>query len=485
LILALIIVVTTSLMEAVRSEAGPFVIETIDSAPYAMSGRLALTPAGGLVFTSRALGGTPAYYVSGSGTPYSGRVFERTGSGWHASASMPPVDISFPHAMSVDADGWRHFLSWQYPASDSSGPLLQDEGPGGWTATVLDTSATLGLAVVSPVPGDLWAAYLRVHRFNCCFDAPYELVVAHRTAQGWSRDSLQIPMAPVWTPWPFAVDAQGRPHVLYVGIDYHGLYHAVRAAGGWQVSLVDSGYAPLVQSGIGYEPMPQLLVGADGTAHALYRVGAALRYAHQSGDAWVCETLPFEVVRDVAQDMALDHAGKPRFAFVGTDPPDSYAVLKYAYCAAAGWVSDVVVEDFCFYDGAYLSLVLDAFDRPAIGFPGPCTNEVSVATLDATAGVTPGALDVTAGVRLSLASGNPARLGGVIRWRLALPEAADVTLEAFDLAGRRLASSPARPAPRGESTFDWTPQSLPSGSCFVRARTVTGQSQAAQLFLMR
>lgn len=472
-LVAFAFVTATGLADALRSEAGSFTTEVVDSASFATAATLVATPSGGLVLTTGALGGTPAYYVSGGGTPFSGRVFERAGAAWQPSPAPPPVNVSLPHALAVDGEGWRHLVSWQFPVSDSSRPLLQDEGPGGWTVTVLDTSIANGLGITIDGQGRPWVAWLRGHRINCCFAPPYELLIAHRTPQGWSRDSLELPFESYFTPYPFAVDAAGRVHVLFAGAGSQGLHHAVRTAGGWETTLVDG--ATLSAQ------VPKLLAGPDGAVHALYRVGAELRYARYSAETWQVETLPFEPYPSSQSDLAIDRAGHPRIAFIG-EYDYIGPCLVYARRSGSGWV--LVPASYSVSSAPYrgLSLALDEFDRAAIAFQGPGYNEVSVATQAGTADVAP-RVAPGAAVGLAIASGNPARRAGAILWRLSLPEATLVTLEAFDLAGRRLASSPAWPAPRGESTIRWAPAALPSGSFFVRASAAGNRSRAVQVFV--
>jgi len=452
-----------------------FTIETVDSASFATAAKLVATPSGGLVLSTGALGGTPAYYVSGGGTPFSGRVFEHVGAAWQPSLTPPPVDISLPHALAMDGDGWRHFVSWQYPVSDSSRPLLQDEGPDGWTATVLDTNIVNSLGITVDGQGQVCVAWLRGHRFNCCFAPPYELVIAHRTPQGWSRDSLELPFVPYFTPYPIAIDPEGRAHVLFVGADYQGLYHAVRTVGGWETTLVDGGMIS--------PRLPKLLPGPDGTVHALYRVSAELRYARWSVGGWQVESLPFGLYEFSPYDLAIDKAGHPRIAFMGVfDGSGPY--LVYATRPGTGWAPVLVSYWISTFIGG-LSLALDEFDRAAIAFQGPGHREVSVARQAGTADVGPDAGRDAGQLRLALVSGNPARLEGALRWRVDLPSAGSVTLEAFDLAGRRISASPSRFAPRGVSELEWTPASLPAGVCFVRATVAGEQSRSVRVFVTR
>lgn len=466
-----------------------FTITRIDSAAAGamLPARLVASPSGELVATDGVSGQVPACWVEGA--PFTARMFAPSGAGWVRRASEPPIDITFEHALVLDRADRVHVLSWQNPASDSSHPLLQEETSTGWTAEVLDTSAMTAVGLALDSHDELWATYLRVHRFNCCWGPPFELIVAHRTASGWARDSLPLPFTPsTYSPYPFAVDGEGHPHVLFVGADFHGLFHAVRTESGWQTTLVD-GATVLAdpESSGNNETAPQLQVASDGTPHALYRVGAFLWHAHMVAGAWVRDSLAIPArVGSSAHSLALDHAGRPRVAYLAAPLfcDDRDRSILYAYDLSGEWNYICVVGDpdwqYFVYD---MTLTLDRNDMPSIYFAGPEHGQLSIATFAQTTAVGPGL--APARVVLALASRNPSNPGDAVLWSVSLPKAATVTLEAFDLAGRRVAGCGPRSAPAGESIIPWAPATDSPGGYFVRASALGEHSRAVHLLVRR
>jgi hypothetical protein len=84
---------------------------------------------------------------------------------------------------------------------------------------------------------------------------------------------------------------------------------------------------------------------------------------------------------------------------------------------------------------------------------------------------------------LALASGNPSRSGETALWRVSLPAEATVTLEAFDLAGRRVANSEPRTLPAGDSVIPWNAAPIGPGGYFVRASALGGHSRVVHMFV--
>lgn len=471
LVAAFLVVVTFGMISTTaRAASPPFTVEYLDETTTTLvPGRLARLPSGALLATGGVLPGVPAYFVAG--TPRAAFLRERTSGGWAPRASQPPIELGDPHALAVDGTGWLRTLSWQDPCTDFSRPVLQEEGPSGWTTTVLDTGITSGLALELDSQGRPWVAYQRGQRINCCMGTPFDLIVAHRGPQGWERDSLVVPTAQAYTPYPFAVDASGRPHVLFLRADA-GLSHAVRTASGWQVSIVDT----TVTSGT-----PQLEIAPDGTPHVLWAVGTTLWHAKPVAGSWVRAPLP-DPLSGVSPgetpryDLAIASDGSPRVAYV-TGP---YHTLVLAQDTGSGWIASAVGNPYPF--NMYVSpshevaLLLDEADRPTISFRAEGSSWVGIATTPATAGVMP--ISSSARLALALASSNPFRGDDAVTWSVSLPEAGTVILEVFDVSGRRVATSAPFDCAPGASLLEWDPAPGRAGTFFVRAR-VNGASSPA------
>ncbi len=84
---------------------------------------------------------------------------------------------------------------------------------------------------------------------------------------------------------------------------------------------------------------------------------------------------------------------------------------------------------------------------------------------------------------LALASSNPSRSGETALWRVSLPAGGAVTLEAFDLAGRRVANSEPRSLPAGDSLIPWNPGPFGPGGYFVRASARGEHSRVVHMFV--
>ncbi|MEQ1834088.1 MAG: hypothetical protein ABL977_13615 [Candidatus Eisenbacteria bacterium] len=467
-----------SLARPTHAQSLPYTVETVDSVSGAITtGSMVVLPSGARVVST--------VVAPDFNSPWSVRLFVNSGSGWARMADEPGIALSQPHAMAADHAGRLHVVSWQYADSDSSRPVLQDQTPAGWTATVLDTGMALSVGLAVDANDDLWVCYLRASRINCCWAPPYELVVAHRTAGGWQRDSLVVPgPGGSYTPYPIAIDTNGHPHVLFTGADYTGLYHAVRDEAGWHTTLVDPAMIAVPQYDDFWSPYLELALAADGTPHAAYRVGAELRHAELTGSGWAVEHVSTLLTGLIADALAIGTDGEPRVAYLA--PGDLFSYLRHIVLATrdqGAWVTQDVAQ----FSGPMFPLVyelgmtLDSQDRATVMFSGP--NNVAVARPLATASV--GLTRPTPHLRLALASANPMRGGETMRWSVTLPEPARVTLEAFDVAGRKLASSPPRELGAGTSSIDWSLPSAPAGGWFVRARSNGERSAALHVIVRR
>jgi hypothetical protein len=78
----------------------------------------------------------------------------------------------------------------------------------------------------------------------------------------------------------------------------------------------------------------------------------------------------------------------------------------------------------------------------------------------------------------------PARAGAAWSVALALPTADEVTLELFDVRGRRVAARPAEALGTGVTTLRWAPEAPAAGVYFLRARTRLGEQATARVAVM-
>jgi hypothetical protein len=252
--------------------------------------------------------------------------------------------------------------------------------------------------------------------------------------------------------------ASGRPRLAYASAGSIGgvvRYAARTAGGGWDVMTASAFQtkttAPSLALGPGGDPYithteftpiaPQTLREGPPTENVCIFVETGSVDIHHRADAE--GTGPFSGVAYMGGDQG-DTGNGPRA--LDTSSPDGPAVA---------WNSP----------GAY-------------GFPGDnCPIfKVSFAYATPLAGVEPGP-----GARVALAPPwpNPIRLGAPVRVSFALAEAADVTLELHDVAGRLLAARALGRLPAGPGSFDWAPALARPGLYWLSARA-DGRSLAAR-----
>jgi hypothetical protein len=237
----------------------------------------------------------------------------------------------------------------------------------------------------------------------------------------------------------------------------------VRDGSGWQATVVDTAVV---------HGTPRLAVAWDGTPHVLWAVGSTLRHARLEGTSWVPSSLPVPLA-GTAYDLALAQNGSPRASYVGGSQK-----LVFAQDLGAGWTT-AEIGNFTYAWGSNdVTLILDSSDRPTICFREGGSNWVGIASTPGATGVSPGSGGST--FMLALVSSNPSRGDGPVAWSVQLPEAGNVTLEAFDVFGRRLATSAPQACSQGESLLEWDPAPLRTGTYFVRARVNDARSSAVR-----
>ena len=140
-----------------------------------------------------------------------------------------------------------------------------------------------------------------------------------------------------------AVDAQGTPHVVYFNDSGNELHYAVKTAGSWAITTVDSGDAGLY---------PDIVIGADGTPHLSYieearNGGLTLKYAVLQDGAWQVTTL--DTTNDLVIDKNLGSKGARNLTSIVLDadgnPIISYSderVMKVAYSDGAEWRTETI-----------------------------------------------------------------------------------------------------------------------------------------------
>ncbi|MGE0464162.1 MAG: hypothetical protein AB7Q16_22570 [Vicinamibacterales bacterium] len=157
-----------------------------------------------------------------------------------------------------------------------------------------------------------------------------------------------------------ALDAAGRPHVVYYDHLAFDMKYAVRGPLGWLVR-------PVHNASFHCGPRPALALDTAGGAHITHTCGQYLFYTREGGPVgWETELVAADVV--VAGGLALDAEGRAHTTYVLSD--DSGGWLMHAVRGPSGWVSDPVYPcppgDF---DGCTRAAVaVDPSGTPVIAF---------------------------------------------------------------------------------------------------------------------
>lgn len=150
-----------------------------------------------------------------------------------------------------------------------------------------------------------------------------------------------------------ALDAQGRPHVVYYSAT-GSLRHAVRTNGTWVVQPVAS-----VKKSV----MPALTVDPAGTVHILFSDPGPLRYARGSNGTWTIEPVAGGVAANMSH-LAVDGTGAVHVIYGTNNYPHE---LRYTCRDTGGWSAPVTAD--AIDTGRYRvhpTLVIDGDGRPRI-----------------------------------------------------------------------------------------------------------------------
>ena len=373
----------------------------------------------------------------------------------------------------------------------SAGSVVFAERVAGvWQSEPLDAGAVRVVALaVSPVSGEPVAVWANR---PLGVGTPADIKLARRSGGVWTTQLLDTTtVAGSRLSVAVAVDAANRPVVAWTrprGDDVTGVVLTCATASGpggpFTAAPVDS----LLNGSISLALDP-----ANGRPRIAYAaalpstIGGSVRYAARTGDgSWELMTVsPFNTVSS-APSLALDPNGDPYIAHTIYTPVAPQAVREGLPDPAACLYTstgEIVLEHRAGGEGAgaFASVATLGIDQdnsangpravdavapadPAVAWGSPlpygdASNPcgpfaVSYRLGSPVAGVGPGP-----GVRVGIGavSPNPARRGETVHASFALAEAADVTLELHDVAGRLLAARGFGRLPAGPGALDWAP----------------------------
>ena len=174
--------------------------------------------------------------------------------------------------------------------------------------------------------------------------------------------------------------------------------------------------------------------------------------------------------------LALDPAGDPFIAFNDQNGLD----LRCASRKHGAWtVSDV---DTAGNTGYWPAVAFDPAGHPRVAYQADAALGVRLATGNVIVGVEGARPTAAFAIR---ALGGIARPGEALLLEVTSPVAVTISLRIVDVAGRALATLPARTVPAGVSRITWNAGPLAPGVCFVRARTAAGAAATSRLIVLR
>ena len=247
---------------------------------------------------------------------------------------------------------------------------------------------------------------------------PNRLWYAIRSAASWSTEVVDTAGA-VYS--SLALDATDAPRIAYHHTDgtLFQLRYAYKSGGVWTREVVDIG-----------GQWCSLALDAQGNPHVSY-VGQALRmrYARKSAGVWTIEVVDTQIANH-ATSIALDPLGNPSISYWTMNR------LQYARKSGGVWVREIANASSANV-GTYSSLALDPLGRASISCENAANSDlIYVVRVGDSSAVGVELPAVPLGGELVVAP-NPAR-GGNTELFLRLSHVTPVDVAIYDAAGRRI-----------------------------------------------
>lgn len=236
-------------------------------------------------------------------------------------------------SIALDADSQPAIVYRRTPANDL---MFARRGNNGWAIQTVESMGNVGYYPQVALDGSGKAHIAYLHSLTDKY--PNELKYAHQTSGGWQRELIATEVANYIV--GFAVEANGRPHVVYRKYVEDGddvTYYAYRTAAGWQREVLEA------KDGYGY--YTSLAVDAQGRPHVTYvnysNAVDEVIYAYRDSSGWHKEKVDSSNdLIPLSTSLALAQNGSPRLVYSWID--GRWVMITYAYRDAGGWHKEYV-----------------------------------------------------------------------------------------------------------------------------------------------
>lgn len=344
------------------------------------------------------------------------------------------------------------------------GPIrVAIRGPSGWSIESIPGAYAPDAAVTVDPLGVLHVVY----------SSNGQIMHARKLAGGWQV--LPTGLAgedcaiTIETPADYAL-LEYWPRIAYVdGVSVRVAQHT---NGGWASELIDAaGSSPSIAAGV--------LPWGTESLHLVYGTSAGVRHAARQSSTWVTDPVAGPETSPGVHGIAVDGAGRPSVVFSRTTAEGTE--LHYARREGSEWLSERV--DSVGNTGLSSAIALDPAMRPWISYHRDDLDCMMAAHAPAFVGVDDPDPAPIAGLRLRGA--HPLRTGQSLRLAFTLPAPDAVTMECYDVSGRRRASIGPREFGPGAQEWSSSLALLTPGLYLVRATGRAGEIGSVRVLVTR
>jgi hypothetical protein len=434
---------------ATSALATPWVLELVD-APFDVGGQSSVA--------ADALGRPSIAYTNSSSIDL--KFAWRGDSTWTNETVDAAGDVGGPVSLALDAQGSPRI---SYHDGTNVDLKYASKSAAGWTLETVDAPGNVGLdsSIELDAQGNPRISYALFMLGPLNADLKY----AAKAGGVWNVETV-VSQGVVGEYTSLELDAQGNPRITYFDRDNGNVWYAAKNGGIWTFEIVETQGGAFVTS-LALDPM--------GNPHVCYysSVNEDLRYAVKSGGIWIRETVEAMAGTGInlGLELAVDAQGKPHIGHFDNKTTD----LEYAVKSGGLWRFEVVDSS----RGWFPSFTLDAQSNPHFSYYSLSNGNLRYA------GVPPSLTNVpqpgaAPTLLLSLPWPNPASTNGALSMRVDLPRSEQLTLEMFDVSGRRVAAMPAAFHEAGQRVITWRPPNTPPGVYVLQMRTDSGLRAASR-----